>query len=94
MIGRESAKALGILKITTDPEVNEISAKPNEFTKMKGIMVDIPMKDGIKPVAQPYRRVPVPLEKAVDEKIAPTRDNRKSDRTIAVDLTFSRGPTE
>lgn len=43
--------------------------KPSTFPKIRGITVDIPIKHEVKPVTQPYRRIPVPLEKAVDEKI-------------------------
>lgn len=50
LIGRRTAKQMGILKIN-------------------GVIVDIPVRDDVKPVIQPYRRIPVPLEKVVDEKI-------------------------
>lgn len=66
LIGRETAKALGILKIGID--VNKI-VEDSVLPKIKGITVDIPLKSNVKPVIQPYRRIPVPVEKAVDEKI-------------------------
>lgn len=67
LIGRKSAKELGVLKINTD--VNKIDDKVQEFAKIKGVMVEIPIKANVKPVVQPYRRVPIPLEKAVDDQI-------------------------
>jgi len=38
-------------------------------SKLKGFIIDLPINQAVKPFAQPYRRVPVPLEKAVDRKI-------------------------
>lgn len=68
LIGRETAMQLGILKIET--AVNQVSGKKgNVFGKIKGFLVDIPMKANTKPVIQGYRRVSVPLEKKVDKKI-------------------------
>lgn len=72
LIGYETATALGILKIGADIEspatINTINvAKP--FTKIKNVMLDIPIKSDVKGVVQPYRRVPAPLEKRVDDKI-------------------------
>lgn len=37
--------------------------------KIKGVVVHIPINKEIQPVVQPYRRVPAPLEKAVDDRI-------------------------
>lgn len=37
--------------------------------KIKGIVVNIPIDQNVRPVAQPYRRIPVALEGAVDAKI-------------------------
>lgn len=64
-----------VLKIGYDPEpgnpnVNSIEdgdVKP--FNKIKGVMVDIPINSEVKGVVQPYRRVPVALEKLVDDQI-------------------------
>lgn len=68
LIGLDTAQALGILKVGYD--VNAVNDAGVEFSKIKGIVVDIPIDKSIKPVVQPYRRVPVPLEKRVNEKIA------------------------
>lgn len=77
LLGHETAKALGVLKIGNDPEskdtnVNSIDTnldKKEPLGKIKGVMIDIPIKLDVPAVAQPYRRVPAPLEKLVDEKI-------------------------
>lgn len=67
LLGFESAIALGVLKI--GQEINKIEER-KQLGKIKGILVDIPIKDNAKAVQQPYRRVPAPLEKIVDEKIS------------------------
>lgn len=66
LIGRDTAQDLGILKL--GPDVNTIDEQI-EFSKIKGVTVDIPINKTVKPVAQSYRRVPVPLEKLVNEKV-------------------------
>lgn len=72
LLGYETAKALGVLKIgigiKTPSTINTIDAS-EPFTKIKGVLLDIPIKTDVKGVVQPYRRVPAPLEKRVDEKI-------------------------
>lgn len=65
LIGWETGFALEILKIAN--EINNIEHE--EFGKIKGIEVEIPIKSDVKPIQQPYRRVPAPLEKIVDDKI-------------------------
>lgn len=66
LIGRDMATAMKILKIGND--VNKIEAEESVgvMGKIKGALIDIPMKPEAKPVIQPYRRVPVSLEMAVD----------------------------
>lgn len=66
LLGRDTAQVLEVLKIGTN--VNSIQVD-REFPKMKGITINIPIKPDVKPVTQAYRRVPVPLEVAVNEKI-------------------------
>lgn len=69
LLGYVTAKRLGILKIGID--INNVNDETIEkLSTIKGISVEIPMKDNCKPVQQPYRRIPAPLEKAVDEKIS------------------------
>lgn len=67
LLGLESALALKIIKI--DYNVNCIINKDDKIGKIKDILVEIPIKKNIKAVQQPYRRIPAPLEKAVDSKI-------------------------
>lgn len=67
LIGRDTAMEMGILKIAS--AVNKVDEKKIEqMGKIKGVVIEIPMKKNALPVVQPYRRVPVALEKAVDEK--------------------------
>ena len=47
--------------------LNVESTKP--LSKIKGVKVDLPIDDSVLPVKQPYRRVPVNLENAVDQKL-------------------------
>lgn len=66
LIGYQTGVPLGVMKIGEN--VNQIEEN-TKLSKIKGFVVDIPLKDDIKPIAQPYRRIPVPLEKVVDKKI-------------------------
>lgn len=65
LIGYETGYGLGILKIGY--EINQI--EHGDFGKIKDVEVEIPIKPDVKPVQQPYRRVPAPLEKLVDDRI-------------------------
>lgn len=69
LLGKETATRLGVLKIGV--EVNEIEDLPTTqpFPKIKDVLVDIPIDDTVKPVSQPYRRIPIPLETKVGNKI-------------------------
>lgn len=66
LIGYDTATALGVLKIGEN--VNQIEMN-ERIGKMKGIVVNIPIDESVKPVAQPYRRMPVALEEIVNKKI-------------------------
>lgn len=72
LLGYQTAKILKVLKIGQDvQDVNNVEAAvKSELGKIKGIMIEIPMNGNVKAVQQPYRRIPVPLEKIVDEKIS------------------------
>lgn len=60
LIGRDTAEAFGILKITCEVnKVDGIGEMPGPLNKIKGVMVEIPIRDDAKPIIQPYRRVPV-----------------------------------
>lgn len=68
LLGRDTAMTLGILKI--DCDVHNIEEKPDEeLSKIKDVVVEIPIKKEANPIMQSYRRVPVALEEAVDKKI-------------------------
>ena len=75
LLGFDTAKLLNVLKIGIDNKVagsvNVIDAKKEckPLSKIKEVVVAIPIKADIDPVVQPYRRVLVTLEKLVDDKI-------------------------
>lgn len=69
LLGWETAKLIGVLKIGVD--INQIDVKQNQqLSKIKGIMAEITIDESVRPVQQPYRRVPVSIEKIVNEKIS------------------------
>lgn len=65
LLGRITSMQLGILKIG---DINSIK-NVNAVGKIKDVLVDIPIDETITPVSQAYRRVPIPLENKVHEKI-------------------------
>lgn len=65
ILGDTTAKALGVLKIGV--EVNQVNNVP--FGKIKDVQVQIHMDPTFKPVFQPVRRVPLPYESAVNQKL-------------------------
>lgn len=67
LLGGDTSMKLRVLKIGYD--VNQISQPTTVLGKIKGVMVEIPVKHEEKGVIQRYRRVPAPLEMLVDEKI-------------------------
>lgn len=69
LLGRDTATMLKVLKI--GESINRITEKraTHPFGKIKGIMVEIPLKENVKPVVQPYRRIPAPMQMKVDAKI-------------------------
>lgn len=66
LIGYETGIPLGILKMGEN--VNNVE-HASVLSKIKDFVIDIPIDESVKPVAQPYRRIPVPIEAAVDQKI-------------------------
>lgn len=67
LIGRDTATQMGILKISIP--VNTVNSGNKKFSTFKNIVLDIPIKKEAVPVVQPYRRIPVALEKMVDKKL-------------------------
>lgn len=69
LIGRDTATAMGVLKIDIPVNEVEVGAKSKKLGTIKDIVVDIPIKADAVPVVQPYRRIPVALETMVDKKL-------------------------
>lgn len=67
LIGNSLAKSLGILKIGVD--INLVEENKSVFPALKGIEVKINLDKEVAPVFQPYRRVPLELEKKVAARI-------------------------
>lgn len=65
LLGDETAKKLKVLKIG----FNIGTIQSTTFPKMKGILIEIPVDLNVKPVQQPYRRVPFALEDKIAEKL-------------------------
>lgn len=57
----------------------------------KDVVVEISLKKDVKPVVQPYRRVPAPLQKAVDNKIKEMLDAGIIERVNGIQMDFSVG---
>lgn len=66
LLGRKTAIELGVLKLGF--EVNMVNEK-QPFPKMRGIQIEIPVDSNVRPISQPYRRVPIPLMKLIDKKL-------------------------
>lgn len=69
LLGRDTAMALKVLRIGESIDLVTENQMQMQLNKMKGIMVEIPLRADIRPVAQPYRRIPAPIQKKVDAKI-------------------------
>lgn len=68
LLGKDTAIQLGVLKLGIGiNHINNQITKP--FSKFKDVLVEIPIDDTIKPVMQPNRRVPIPLEGVIEGKI-------------------------
>ncbi|XP_050359877.1 uncharacterized protein LOC126779783 [Nymphalis io] len=73
LLGKETAISLGLLRLGT--EVHEIKQTRKPFPKFKDVFVEIPVDETCKPVSQPYRRIPIPIEKKVEQKIQELLDS-------------------
>ncbi|XP_055644734.1 uncharacterized protein K02A2.6-like [Toxorhynchites rutilus septentrionalis] len=67
ILGDETSKELGILLVGL--HINRIASEAESFPKIKDVQVQIHTDPEIKPVFQPIRRIPIPLEAAVDQKL-------------------------
>lgn len=64
LLGKDTATRLGVLKLGIG--VNAIDGR---FPKFKDVQIHIPIDMSVKPVSQPCRRVPIPLEAKINKKI-------------------------
>ncbi|XP_061499294.1 uncharacterized protein LOC133391233 isoform X1 [Anopheles gambiae] len=67
LIGRDTATFMGVLKISIP--VNAVENTKGKLGTINNIVLDLPIKPNAIPVAQPYRRIPIALEKLVDKKL-------------------------
>lgn len=67
LLGDQTSKDLGILKVGLD--IQNVATQMATFSKIKDVQVQIHMDPAAKPVFQPLRRVPMPLEDAVNRKL-------------------------
>ena len=65
LLGNVTSKALGVLRVG----VNSVDQSTKPFGKIKDVQVNVHMDPSFKPVFQPVRRVPIPLEAAVNKKL-------------------------
>lgn len=70
LLGKNTAMELGVLQIGL--QINSVENDAT-FPKFKDVAIQIPIDRTIKPVIQPYRRIPIPLEKKVDAKLEELR---------------------
>ncbi|XP_064462921.1 uncharacterized protein K02A2.6-like [Ornithodoros turicata] len=81
IIGYETADALGIIKITLNINAEQTLDPQEEFPqlfqgmgKLKGLQVHLHVDPSVTPVAQPHRRIPLHIRKAVEEKLKELED--------------------
>lgn len=68
LLGLDTAVQMGVLNICTDNTVANVeTVKP--LNKIAGVIVKLPIDETVTPVAQQYRRIPIALEEAVNNKI-------------------------
>lgn len=67
LLGDSTSKELGLLKVGLD--AYQVTGETKPFSKIKDIQVQIHMDPKAKPVFQPIRRIPIPLEEPVNLKL-------------------------
>ncbi|XP_055615582.1 uncharacterized protein K02A2.6-like [Toxorhynchites rutilus septentrionalis] len=67
LLGDTTAKSLGILKVGLN--INQVDDAPLPFSTIKDVKAFIHMDPNMVPVFQPVRRLPLPLEAAVNKKL-------------------------
>jgi len=65
-LGFETAIKLEVLKMGEN--ISQIQ-ECEEMSKIKGVTISLPIDRQVTPVVQPYRRIPIALEDAVEKKI-------------------------
>ena len=65
LLGKITRNSLGLLELGLG--INKIS--DGTFPKFKDVEITIPIDKSIKPVCQPYHKVPIPLESNINDKI-------------------------
>lgn len=71
LLGKDTAVLLGVLKLGIG--ISHIADKP--FPKMKDVLIEIPIDEQMKPVSQPYRRIPIPIEDKINATIKELLDS-------------------
>lgn len=69
LLGRETSMKLGVLKIGVN-----LMEKSNRVGKLKDFQIKLPIKKEVQPVRQPLRRIPVPIQEKLDEKLRELED--------------------
>lgn len=64
LLGKDTATKLGVLKVGLG-----VNALDGTFPKFKNVKIHIPIDESVKPISQPCRRVPIPLETKINKKI-------------------------
>lgn len=67
ILGDLTAKTLGVLKVGID--INNVATELKPFSKIKDTKAQIRIIPGARPVFQPLRRIPIPMEEAVNNKL-------------------------
>ncbi|XP_062713220.1 uncharacterized protein K02A2.6-like [Aedes albopictus] len=67
LLGDKTAKLLGVLKVGLD--INVVKREQTPFAKIRGIKAHIHLDPKFVPVFQPMRRIPIPMEQAVNQKL-------------------------
>lgn len=69
LLGKDTATSLGVLKISLEIDNVDEEYVVQPFPKLRDMLVETPTDNTIKPMSQPYRRIPIPIEGKVVNKI-------------------------
>lgn len=81
LLGKDTAMYLNVLKLGVS-----INLVDDTFPKFKNVQLGIAINPSVTPVCQPYRRVPIPLENKINDKL---EELMKKDIIEAVDRATS-----